>query len=139
MPAKTDEKRVRHAVYFSPPRTADHILLSRVIEKLAENREASDFLRALILRGWVQVLHGLSREERSLQLRALDLSDDLIAEIDAMVPTPAFPTMAQPSTAVSGAVEAQGHAPVPPAAPRRTFEVPKTSAVGVIGAEGGLS
>ena len=138
MPAKPVEKRVRHAVYFSPPRTADHQLLHRVIKELSQSNDASGFLSSLVLRGWLQILHGLPPAERSLQLRALDVPQEIIGEIDATAPAPAFVARAQASRVGAGVVMAHETARAQSPGPSAACVVPEGSKVGVVSAAGGL-
>lgn len=135
-------------VYIQPSAGTDGKLLQRAIQG---SKSQSGFLQALIIRGWVALLHGSTAEERSILSRSMGLPDDLIADIDAMQATPKFLELrlrdAQafgpaPSAAPSAPQEnapvvvlPASQVPAPPAA----FVRPESSRLGSIRASGGLA
>lgn len=138
MTAKSNSKPKRYAVYFSESQNSDRVLLEKVLEGLSADRRVSDLLRALIMRGWLHMVHGLSPEERSLQFRALELPDDLIREIDATIPSPAFLGLSQGVLPKTGEAESKV-TPAPAASSSSGMNVPDDSKIGKVSALGGLS
>ena len=134
-------------VYIQPSAGTDGQLLQRAIQG---SKSQSGFLHALIMRGWVGLLHGTTAEERSIQARSMGLPDDLLAEIDAMMATPQFlelrqrdaqslggaPVAATTNPAAQAVIE-----PVVPPQPAKppAFVRPDESRLGSIGASGGLA
>lgn len=144
-------------VYIQPTAGTDGQLLHRAIQGATSQ---SGLLQMLIMRGWLNLLHGIPADERSLQLRAMGLPDDLIAEIDAMKAKPQFLTLRErdaqtpaPSvqaTPAAAPVEAPAPpvaSPPPPVAPPAPAQPPKppafvapvNSRLGSIGEQGGLA
>lgn len=139
---KPTSKPTRYAVYFPEPQAQDHVLLAKVLEQLSAGRRSSDFLRALALRGWLHILHELPAQERSLQLRALELSDDTLREVNAKIPaqSPLTINRAVSSAGQDTTLLADLHAgePLVAKAPS-TIAVPDNSRMGKVGAGAGLS
>lgn len=63
-------------------------LLSRALQGAAGNRRGTDFLRFVVMRGWMEIIHGLSPKERIITLRSLGMSQSLIDEIEMRWPKP---------------------------------------------------
>jgi hypothetical protein len=138
-------------VYIWPSAGRDGQLLQRAVQS---TRNQSGFLQSLILRGWIDLLHGTTAEERSIFVRSAGLSDDLVAEIDAMVANPKFFELRHrdaqdlgAATPVAPAASAPAPAAViptppspPPVAPAPpAFVLPEESRLGSIGEGGGLA
>ena len=139
-------KPSRYAVYFPAPVTVDHKLLGDVLESLKAGRKSSDFLYNMAMRGWLQVLHGLSPQERAIQLRMMDLPSTVLNAIDAAVPIPQIVGLSGYQTQI--AAPATTPEPVVPTAPTKQAEpdaptfgmsVPRNSQLGRISGAGGLS
>ncbi len=146
-------KHTRYAVYFPAPVGVDHKLMALVMDSLRADRRCSDFLYNLAVRGWLQVLHGLSPQERAIQLRTLDLPASVIEAIDSGVPLPQFvglsgypaaepsPTPAPPLALTPAPAQEQAPVPAPEvkSPPAFGMSVPAQSRLGSIGRGGGLS
>ena len=142
-------------VYIQPTAGTDGQLLHRAIQGATSQ---SGLLQMLIMRGWLNLLHGMPADERSLQLRSMGLPDELIAEIDAMKAKPQFLALrerdAQAAPSVQPKAEAIKEEPAPPVAPPPplvappapaqppkppAFVAPTNSRLGSIGEQGGLA
>jgi len=139
-------KPSRYAVYFPAPVTVDHKLLADVLESLKAGRKSSDFLYTMAVRGWLQVLHGLSPQERAIQLRLLDLPSSMIEAVDTAVPIPQIVGLGgyQPAAMVNTPQPDPIPSPPPqpqavPVKPAFGMSVPKNSVLGFISGDGGLS
>lgn len=136
-------------VYIQQSAGTDGQLLQRAIQG---SKSQSGFLQALIMRGWVELLHGTTAEERSIFARSMGLADELVSEIDAMVATPKFLALRQRDAQelvdaapiapaapapIAPPAPAPTIAPAPPAPP--AFVLPAESRLGTIGEGGGLA
>lgn len=65
----------------------------------APNR--SQLLQQLVIRGWLNLIHNTPVVERSMMLRQLGISQDVIAQVDAMSTEPLFRTLASATTAAA--------------------------------------
>ena len=153
MPTKeptSSNRRARYAVYFPTAVSQDRLLLDSVLESLKANHASSAFLHTLVVRGWLQILHGLSPSERAMMLRSLDIPENVIAQIDTTVPHPAFIGLATGAPAVDmkrleiEPVAAPTPKPTPKAANAApastvTMSIPSESRLGSISANGGLA
>lgn len=137
---KPKNKPIRYAVYFSESVGKDQALLHKVLDSLSAERRSSDFLRALMLRGWLHILHGLPRQERDLQLRAMELPDELIAEIQRIIPDAAlFKPVKDDRSAIPGSPAGNAVAVDLVTEPEPLVIVPGNSRMGKVSSLGGLS
>ena len=133
-------------VYIQQSAGTDGQLLQRAIQG---SKSQSGFLQALIMRGWVELLHGTTAEERSIFARSMGLADELVSEIDAMVATPKFLALRQRDAQElvdAAPIAPAAPAPIAPPAPAPTiapappaFVLPAESRLGTIGEGGGLA
>lgn len=124
-----------------------------LVKGIQGSKSQSAFLLALIQRGWIELLHGTTAAERSIQCRSIGLPDELIAEIDALIPTPKLlelrsrdaqslgagapaPAQAQPPQE-SPPEQAPPPNPLEPTPPK--FRLPESSRLGSFSEGGGLS
>lgn len=73
-------------------------LLSRALQGAAGSRRGTDFLRFVVMRGWMEIIHGLSPKERIITLRSLGMSQGLIDEIEMRWPKPLLYQATEQST-----------------------------------------
>lgn len=151
MSDKSDQ-RLNLRIYMQPPRTTDGTLLFRTVD---ESNNKSNLVVQLIMRGWINLLHGTTAEERSIQLKSMGVPDDIVAAIEALVPNPQLfglrqrdaqelgllaPAHTASAQSAEPAQPAQPEAVAPPPAPAApAFSLPAETRLGSISEEGGLS
>ena len=137
------ETTTRVAVYFQAPSGIDQELLARVMKEIGAAKNMSVFLKSLILRGWVSMLHGTTKNERILQMRSLGLTEQLIEDITALIPRPnevnsSFTAGVDVTPADQTDRMTPGIQPTPDRQ-EPAFFVPRDSRLGTIGPGGGLA
>lgn len=143
------DQRLDLRIYLQPNGTTDSKLL---FSALVDSPNKSSLLVQLIMRGWINLLHGTTAEERSIQLKSMGVADDIVAAIEAMAPNPQLFGLRQRDAQALGllapasspnaqpAETAQSEAVAPPPAPAApAFSLPATTRLGAISEQGGLS
>lgn len=68
--------------------SGEGMLLYRALSEAVEDRRASELLRVIALRGWLDLIHGVSPKERLRTLRSIGISEEIIEKIDVLWPRP---------------------------------------------------